>query len=254
MIVMEAEGIGICQGCYLSSICNKVNQNVKSVNDCLKIEDIQNRIHYADINGFIPPLKDAFSNFFWNFHDISGLMMSVELVHKAYEDPQSFFPDINPEEVKNALYVEIMGKFCKLSEDLGGLFSCFHDDPFTFAENYIQYDIPQCLDFYKNHIPLPIDDMIHYMHYPLIDKLESKESKELIELSAYQIDDYLELIKNSYLDLRKPYNSYKHGYRIRLIDGNMSSENGISYSGKILQYFDRDVIKKDPLKVSMITF
>lgn len=245
-----------CKDCLMKIFCkrNKAKQSI--IEKCNNLDFIE-RVNFANDNNLVPKIDSYFADFFWNYHDLIGLKITLQILKENFENPTRSFPNINPQIIKDNIFIETLMKFCKLSEDFGALIISKDKDKYKFLKNYNEYKVYDVTSFYEKST-FNENQIRNIFSYPIIENQKSEEAKKVLEMSYQHTEDHLTEIKEDYLKYRKVYNSYKHGYKIRFnvirdLTLNPNSKEEKKYS-KALLYYDKDSLKKVPLSVQLIAF
>lgn len=242
--------------CPAETFCNKNHVEPSTIKHCNNFEKLDERLIFASENNLIPRAKEIFSNVFWIYHDMVGAKISIRILKDNFENPSRIFPEMNPQSVKDQIYIETLMKFCKFAEDLGGLITSRDKDMFEFAQKFSKYNVKKVISFYKS-LPLDNNKISEIFSYPKIEIQKSGEAKSYLQNSHKHIKDSLEEIKEDYLKYRSVYNSYKHGYRIRFkkMEMTMGDEgSGTKKYNRVLLYYDKETLKENKFMVSMVAY
>jgi len=193
--------------------------------DCAKLNE-KNRIvkvEQAGLNkinrGVI--LDDVYASFF----SPTMLYFPSEVLKRVITEKfDAVFPELKGDEVaadhaKWTLRIEVIGKFCQLSEILAAhlLASEKTGNNFKSYEGYaaklIQYGVSDAIAFYSRISTMSDSELITIMGYPELEKQKEKEESWL-RRSLFELKFDLELIRGEYDKFRDLYNAYKHGCRM----------------------------------------
>lgn len=271
----------ICETCVIGHFCNK-NAAETILKECSELK-LSERFIFATNNG-LTKFESIFTDIFWNQQDYSSLLIPIEMIKNTFENPAVLQPE-NKNLVKDQMFIEIIMKFCKLAEDFGGLASSRDPDLFKFAKNFNNFNTWQSKNFYKN-LDLSKKGINEIFFYPSIVKQKSEKTQKFLKSSNQHLNYWLNLIKDLYLLYVEVYNSYKHGYRIRFKDLDMTistDKNGYrdisikfdkegTYHGigkdinevpksryssgisKVLIFYNSKILKKYPFCPGMVRF
>lgn len=244
-----------CKNCLMNKFCtNRLNANPTIIKRCGKL-DYKKRIEFVNKNKLIPNLEENFAALFLENHNYNGILISIEILKENFENPNQIFPDSNSIYIKDQLYIEILMKYCKLLEDLGGLISCRDNNPFKFVQNYNKYRVKDVISFYKD-MSLEYDKIRELFFYPEIESQNSEKRKQLLKISYEHTKNKIEKIKDDYFLYKNVYNSYKHGYKVRFGNNEVTFPEGLK--GNKEEKFEKTLIyyspKGDPFSINMLGY
>jgi len=235
----------------MNNICNRVNVTQRIIESCNSLKGME-RASFASVKGLIPDLEKTFSDYFWDYHDISRLWISLKIIKDNFDNTKKSFPEIDPQIVKDELYLELLMKFCKLAEDLGALLLSRDKDMFKFAQKYNKYTSYQVTSFYED-ISLTEKELSKLYFYPLLKDQNTEKAKYVLTLSYDNLKTHLEVIRDTYLKYRDVYNSYKHGHRLRF-NGEIIQFEGKKIPQRVIMYYNSKKMKNNPFQVDMIRY
>lgn len=242
--------------CPADTFCNKNHAEPSIIKHCNNFKKIDERLIFASENNLIPKMDEIFSKVFWTYHDMVGAYISIKILKDNFEYPSRIFPEMDPQLVKDQIYIEILMKFCKFAEDLGGLIASRDKNMFKFAQKFNMYQINDVISFYED-LSLSENEISEIFSYPKIEMQRSGEAKSNLQTSYNHIKDSLKIIKEDYLKYRPVYNSYKHGYRVRFkkMEMTMGHEGSEKKKyNKVLLYYDKKTLEKNKFMVSMVAY
>jgi len=247
----------ICEECYINQfgLCQRSSVSINIISDC-RSYDMMERAQFANKNGLLSKkIEEIFAELFWEFHNLNGLILNLELIRKVFNEPSKIFSDVSEQIVKDNLFIEILMKFCKIAEDLGAILYSKSEDPYEFTKEYITYTIRNVVDFYSKITDnkAKIEELFYY---PPIDKQDNDKAKNIIHFSLIELKGDLRIIAETYVKYKEIYNSYKHGYRVRFkeVDQYIWIRDDIKYYPKVILYYEKRMIKKFPGAMSMMGF
>lgn len=166
-------------------------------------------------------LDDVYASFF----SPTMLYFPSEVLKRVLSEKfEEVFPEFknDPDTIDHAkwtLRIEVIGKFCQLSEILAAhlLASEKTGNNFKSYEGYasklIEYNVGDAVNFYSRIKSITDPELVTIMGYPKLEKQKAKE-KTWLERSLFELGIDLELIGDEYAKFKDLYNAYKHGCRM----------------------------------------
>jgi len=222
-----------CGDCILLDIYCKIRDEIESnrerwetfARDCSQLDVFErvvkiDRVHLNRVDR--EKIMDEIFPFFFSH---SLLAIPAETLKRVLIDKwDDIFPEFasDPRISKHhkwALRLEIISKFCQLSEILGAHLIAAqavgdnYDNFYGYTSKLVEYDISDVVVFYQNVSTMSDEDLACIMAYPNIAN-QSEEGKELLEDSIFYLKADLSIIGEEYVKFKEFYNSYKHGCRL----------------------------------------
>lgn len=188
------------------------------------------------------------------FFDSNLLAFPAELLRRSMTEKfNEIFSEYSSDSysyqyVKWALGVEVIQKFCQMSETLAAhlIASKNVGNNYESYEGYVDtiltYNVGDAVSFYQSVSQMSDADLIQVMCYPEPDDQEDGKAKEALESSLLELKTDLEIIGEEYIKFKEIYNSYKHG--CRLLHPKNIHINGEEYEAIIMYLTKKAVFAK----------
>lgn len=178
-------------------------------------------------------------------YSFDGLGFTIDALQKIRKSLPSFYPESPQEQQSKMLQIlklEIIMKFCHYAENLAAIAITFNkkfdssdEEMLSLFEQIYQYEVFEVIDFYNQIPTCDLHFIAKFLGYPPI-QLQHEEGKKKIQESCEIAKKELEIIAKNYLEFRKLYNAYKHGYRVfPAKDQNQQDAFGFIDKGEIIQ-------------------
>ncbi len=234
----------------MDPFCLKDEQYPDDIIESCSSLEYADRLKFAYDNGLMPDRSKQFSDTFWEYQNFETVYHSIISLKHSYENAEDVYGEHGIEDiesVKDSLYMEMLSKFCKMAEDLGGLISSRDDDLFVHSQKFNKYSIKDVVRFYESVKNDDDDEQIRSIfNYPKSDIQETEAARDLIDFSILDTGAYLDIIKDRYLTYKEFYNSYKHGQRTRLVELLEDEEGHSDGTRKALMYYVAKDLRKEP--------
>jgi len=152
-----------------------------------------------------------------------GLDFTIDALIQLRESLPTFYPKTTEEEkvkMMQILKLEIIMKFCHYAENFGVVaitfnkkFDSSEKEMIGLFDKIYEYEVSEVIDFYNEIPKCDLHFIAKFLGYPPI-RLQHEEGKKKIQESCEIAKKELEIIAKNYLEFRKLYNAYKHGYRV----------------------------------------
>lgn len=192
---------------------------------CNQISELERilRVESAGINKFDrEQILDATYPFFFS---TSLLVFPVEIIKRVLSDK---FSDVFPEYTSNlqmsdhikwTLRLEIINKFCQLSETLAAHLLASkkagtnYDSYSGYTSKLIEYNVDEAVELFENLSEMKDEEISKIMCYPDKEK-QSDEAKALLGDSVLFLRTGLNVVGEEYIKFKELHKAYKHGCRM----------------------------------------
>ncbi|GAH73599.1 unnamed protein product, partial [marine sediment metagenome] len=79
--------------CYMNQfgLCQRSSVSINIISEC-RSYDMMERAQFANKNGLLPKkIEEIFAELFWEFHNLNGLILNLELIRKVFNEPSKIF-------------------------------------------------------------------------------------------------------------------------------------------------------------------
>ena len=250
----DKNSVNTCESCILHEWgqCEKRSAEKNVIKKCQSLASYE-RFNFAKQHRFLDDLDSIFASLFWDLlHDPKDIWIILKSIKYSFDNTNTILPELYKENVKKQLFIELIVKFCKLAEDLGALLLSKNNNIIKFTQKYNTYGTYEVTNFYNN-LQINNNSLRNLFFYPLERKQNVEQAKKYLKVSLIFLNKCFKQIKNDYLQYRKIYNSYKHGYRIWFKDAKVEIQGQTTYNNALL-YLDSKLVKSNFGTISSIFY